>query len=152
MLTLSVESLGVNWLDVQNPYYIEYISDFHSIINSCGTPSSKNPIAIQNTPKNIMGREFIELGFELHGIQSLFDNFFSQSALSARPACFSYTYIDFISRGGKPSIQAAMAVKSGNIIKNMSAVPAAICGLLVDAVRPDSYTSEESNFWGDLED
>ena len=29
---------------------------------------------------------------------------------------------------------------------------ATICGLLVDAVRPDSYSSEESNFWSDLED
>jgi len=152
VLTLSVESPGVSWLDVRNPDYIEYISDFHSIINSCGTPSSKNPIAIQNTPKNIMGREFIELGFELHGIQSLCDNFSSQSVLPTRPACFSYAYKDFISRGGKPSIQAAIAVKSGNIIKNMSTVPATICGLLVDAVRPDSYSSEENNFWSDLED
>ena len=57
-----------------------------------------------------------------------------------------------IALGGKPSIQAAIAVKSGNIIKNMSTVPATICGLLVDAVRPDSYSSEESNFWSDLED
>ncbi|MDP4709234.1 MAG: hypothetical protein NWS20_04460 [Rickettsiaceae bacterium] len=152
VLTLSAESPGVSWLNIQNPDYIQYISDFHSIINSCGTPSSPRPIAIQNTPQNITGREFVELGFELHGIQSLLDNFSSQAPLAPRPACFSYAYEDFINKGGKPSLQAAIAVKGGNMIKNMSAIPATMCNLLIDAIRPDSYAIKENDFWNGWND
>ena len=76
---VSIESPGSPWLTVRNLDYMEYVSNFPSIINSCGSSSSKNPIAIANHKGIIKGKDFLYHSFMPHGIDGMVANFGSQT-------------------------------------------------------------------------
>lgn len=140
---LSIESPGSSWLNVRNPDYIEYISNFPSIINSCGSSSSKNPVAIVNYNGITTGKDFLYHSFMSHGIDSMFANFSSQEIVKSRITSFSGAYDNFIKLGGSSSISSTLFVKSGSAIKNMSFLTSVFCNLMIEALRPNSYEPPE---------
>ncbi len=148
---ISVESPGVYGLKVKNLNYVEYISSFSSIINAFGTSASPKPIMIKNTDGIKRGKDFLHHSFDLHGMDSMHKNFSEQFPLEGRISCFSESYASFIKQGGVSTIRSTMAVEAANAIKGMSLVPRVATNLLLNCIRPNSY-SPSSLFSGFDED
>lgn len=159
-MVVSIESPGTaKDFEVNNPNYLEYISNFPSIINACGTSSSKNTIAINNHVNIDAQQNFVNNSFISHGITSLKASLKDQSVLEERISCFDTAYELFLGSGGKSCYYSKLAVEFcknfRNIQNSSNKTTNKIVNILdqaVDYVRPNSLVDDDSQFWLDESD